>query len=105
MRRILFTLAVLGLPFAATNAAPSTNVALQSQQSLAHADKKKFSWEGSCEVKCSDGSCRVVCGSGVVYGNSEFEARLQAEASLRSQAGSQGVVKEGSIKLTIRGGF
>lgn len=67
-------------------------------------DANAFMWEGSCEVLCSD-SCRIVCGAGVVYATTSFEARLQAEASLRQLAPSGGIVKESSIRITIRGGF
>jgi hypothetical protein len=105
MRRILLTLAVLAVVGAPAIATSKPEWPTEHLQQSSAAEKKKFSWEGSCEVKCTDGSCKVVCGGGIVYGNSEFEARLQAEASLRQQAGSQGIVKEGSIRLTVRGGF
>src|SRR4051812_30013580 len=62
---------------------------------LAAQDKYSYSYEGSCEIKCADGQCRLVCNSGFVYADSDIEARLQAEASLRSQANGQGVVIEG----------
>jgi hypothetical protein len=65
----------------------------------------KYSYEGSCEIKCADGQCRLVCSSGFVYAGSDFEARLQAESSLRSQANGQGVVVEGTLRLTVKKEF
>ena len=72
---------------------------------LTAAAKKPFNWEGSCQISCADGQCRLACSSGVVYASNDFEARLEAEARLRQQAGSQGIVVEGSIRLTVRAPF
>ncbi len=70
---------------------------------MSSVQRRAFSWEGSCSIRCADGQCRFVCGSGLVYSNSVIEARLEAEAALRLQAqGAGGAVIEGSISVTIR---
>lgn len=63
---------------------------------------QRFRWEGSCTVRCQGGQCRVVCESGVVYSDTVPGAKLEAEALLRAQASAQGIVLEGSARVSVR---
>jgi hypothetical protein len=108
MTGLKWTFALLTMALAAAASAGEATTAAGNAGTVREKVQQKqqqFSWNGNCSVKCMDGQCRLVCGSGLVYANSSFEARLQAEATLRSMASAQGgQVVEGSftIMITIR---
>ncbi len=58
-----------------------------------------WSWKSSCEVKCANGECKAVCGSGILFADSETQARTQAELAARAEAGKEGIVISVSINF------
>lgn len=67
------------------------------------ADKQKpFKWTGRCTVRCDDGTCRLVCESGIVLASDIGDARAKAEAKLRASVAADGhKVIEGTISVSI----
>jgi hypothetical protein len=80
-------------------------VELANGASLTSPVASRWNWTGSCNVVCSDGSCRIEVGSGVVFAPDATAARLQAEAKLRQQSTSHGTVVEGSFNISVTVAF
>jgi hypothetical protein len=60
-----------------------------------------FSFTGSCEVQCSNGQCKQVCESGVVYGYNYSDAKRQAEAKVKLKGQTEGRVLNATIEVKL----
>jgi hypothetical protein len=70
-------------------------------QSVKATTATRFRWSGECQIKCEDGRCENYCATGLVVGVDAGDAKIKAEAELRSQASRRGTVVEGTIRVTV----
>lgn len=69
-------------------------------QVSASVQRREFSWDGSCQIICSNGSCQYFCRSGIIWGTNSQDAQNSARLQFELEARSAGQIS-GSVNIRI----